>query len=123
MGPAQLRLYVLLLIAAFSIAAIVFAAVRRGLLMRSAKDWQTVEGKVQSAKLFKVRQRGEYVSSYQARIFYSYTFEGEYYGGDFTFESITQDKAQAFLLTHRPDTRIFLKVDPRHPDRSLLLKA
>ena len=82
-------------------------------LSRSA-DWIGVEGKVQSIKVVEVADRYE-GRSYHAQMSYSYSFEGEYYGGHYTYDSRSSDATQHFAQEHPPDSRLEVRVHPRRP--------
>lgn len=110
-----LFLVVCLIIAAAGLIRIFAWGYIRSLL---ASGWYTSQGRVEFGDV--VERRVRYVSYYVATIHYSYSVNNEYYSGHFERAFMRESSADRFVATMKGQT-IFVRSNPRRPDRSALL--
>ena len=84
-----------------------------------ASGWYTSQGRVEFGNI--VERRVRYVSYYIATIHYSYSVHNEYYSGYFERVFLRESSADRFVATMK-DKPVFVRSNPRRPDRSALLK-
>jgi uncharacterized protein DUF3592 len=90
---------------------------RELVLKHRAKDWQLVEGTIESA----VRSLGGYRETVRVEIWYSYTFDGHWYSGRtirdtcFNFGAI-----RAAMARCQKGSRAAVRVNPKNPGESYL---
>jgi hypothetical protein len=108
-------LVVCLVIAAAGLMRIFAWGYIRSLL---ASGWHTSQGRVEFGDV--VERRVRYVSYYIATIHYSYSVNNEYYSGCFERVFMRESSADRFVATMKGQA-IFIRSNPRRPDRSALL--
>jgi hypothetical protein len=112
---------VLFFVAAITIAA---AGLIRVFAWSYVKDliaagWSITQGRVEFGNV--VEQRVRYVSYFVATIHYSYSVNNEYYSGAFEKVFLRESSADRFVASLKGQM-IFIRSNPRRPERSALLQ-
>jgi hypothetical protein len=84
-----------------------------------AGGWSTAQGRVEFGSV--VEHRVRYVSYFVATIYYSYSVSNEYYSGNFERAFLRESAANRFVNSMK-DQMIFVRSNPKHPDRSAILR-
>jgi hypothetical protein len=104
----------------FGLWLIATAKVLRGYwLQRSARDWPLAEGRIEHIRLSSGESGPEKVPGVFLR--YSYSIDGEFYGGETTLSFHDEDRAVEFVCRakHAP---INVSVRPRSPEESTIIQ-
>ncbi len=83
-----------------------------------ASSWLTTQGRVEFGSVEERRVR--YFTYYIARIDYSYSVNNEYYSGYFERVFLRESSADKFVASMK-EQPVFVRSNPRRPDRSALL--
>ena len=83
-----------------------------------ARGWLTHQGTVEFVSVEERRTR--YKNLYIARIDYSYSVNGEYYSGYLERVFFRENSADRFVANMKGQM-VFVRSNPRHPERSALL--
>ncbi len=84
-----------------------------------AKYWPVVYGPVQLTKGSVIYEGDR--QAIVADVGYSYSVDGEYYGGYYTKRFSTMDKAETYAERFKGKT-LPVHYDPRHPDKSVVIE-
>ncbi len=84
-----------------------------------ASGWSMTQGRVEYGSVEEHRVR--YFTYYIARIDYSYSFNNEYYSGNFERVFLRESSADRFVSSMKGQI-VFVRSNPSRPERSALLK-
>lgn len=102
-----------------AVLGVVYGVVRRFVRSRISENWVQVQGRVGSSQVRIASQGGE-GTVYAAEIAYSYTVEGEFYGGVATAAFSSESAADSFVHMYPAGTAVTLRCHPRHAEKSML---
>ena len=90
---------------------------RRFLRFSDSSNWPVVRATVEEATV-QLRDRA---STYRAEVVYSYEVDGEYYGGRYTLDSRSEEKANAVISEHPKGLILWVHVNPANHELSDLI--
>jgi hypothetical protein len=118
-GDPLRGLLFLLLLLAIAAAGLIRLFAWRMVKRLMAGGWSITQGRVEFGSV--VEHRVRYVSYFVATIYYSYSVNDEYYSGIFERAFLRESAAGRFVKSIK-DQMIFVRSNPKHPEKSAILK-